>query len=297
MKGQSRDLWGLLLLLLAVLAALGLYSGAMGPAGQYLRDGAADGFGLARWVLPVALAVLGGYLVLGREGAQPGRVALGVALALASLDGLLQLSAGRDTVHQALRAFGKAGGIIGAGVGIPLRAGLSSWGAGLVCGAALLAALLIITATPVRTIAAGVRRVAFALARAGRWVLRAVGRRLGSPVPPRPEPAPSDRGPDRSGLVAGVFEHDVAGYGGDYGSAARPGGAGWREPGGARLAAYDRAAEEERDGRRPPVPQEEGPASPACPTPPAGDADEGGRVAKPHQLSIDLVISKPPPPA
>ena len=62
-EDQSDDLWGLAFLLVAVLAGLGIYAEVIGPAGHVLRTGTADVLGLARYGLPPAFAVLGGYLI------------------------------------------------------------------------------------------------------------------------------------------------------------------------------------------------------------------------------------------
>ena len=179
-------------MLVAVLAALGIYSHLIGPAGRDVRTGTADVLGDGRWALPLALAGLGGYLVSGRERRQPGRVAFGLVLALLALSGLLHILLGKDTVHQPVAAMGRAGGLLGVAAGIPLRAGLGSWGAGLVFGALLSAAGLIATATPVRAVAVGLRAGAGLSGRACRWVFRLVRRALATKQVPQavtPDPA------------------------------------------------------------------------------------------------------------
>jgi S-DNA-T family DNA segregation ATPase FtsK/SpoIIIE len=168
-EDQSDDLWGLAFLLLAVLAGLGIYAGVIGPAGHALRTGTADLFGLARYGLPPGFAVLGGYLILRHARSEPGRVAVGLALALMAAAGLLCVLTGKDTLRQPLAAMGRAGGLVGAAEGVPLQAGLASWGAGLVFGAAAFVACLIITATPVRAVAARLRSICTAAGHAARW--------------------------------------------------------------------------------------------------------------------------------
>jgi S-DNA-T family DNA segregation ATPase FtsK/SpoIIIE len=168
-EDQSDDLWGLAFLLLAVLAGLGIYAGVIGPAGHALRTGTADLFGLARYGLPPGFAVLGGYLILRHARSEPGRVAVGLALALMAAAGLLCVLTGKDTLRQPLAAMGRAGGLLGAAEGVPLQAGLASWGAGLVFGAAGFVACLIITATPVRAVAARLRSLSTAAAHGARW--------------------------------------------------------------------------------------------------------------------------------
>ncbi len=168
-EDQSDDLWGLAFLLLAVLAGLGIYAGVIGPAGHALRTGSADLVGLARYGLPPGFALLGGYLILRHARSEPGRVAVGLGLALMAATGLLCVLTGKDTLRQPLAAMGKAGGALGAVEAVPLQAGLASWGAGLVFAAAAFIACLIVTATPVRAVAARVRSICTAAAHAARW--------------------------------------------------------------------------------------------------------------------------------
>jgi S-DNA-T family DNA segregation ATPase FtsK/SpoIIIE len=168
-EDQSDDLWGLAFLLLAVLAGLGIYAGVIGPAGHALRTGSADLFGLARYGLPPGFALLGGNLILRHARSEPGRVAVGLGLALMAASGLLCVLTGKDTLHQPVAAMGRAGGLLGTAEGVPLRAGLASWGAGLVFAAAAFVACLIITATPVRAVAARVRSLCTAAGHGARW--------------------------------------------------------------------------------------------------------------------------------
>ena len=147
-EDQSDDIWGLVYVLVAALAGLGIYAHLAGPAGRALQEGVGDLFGLARYVVPPAVAALGVYLMARRPRPQPGRVAAGLGLGLLALAGLLGVAGGRPTVHQPLAALRGAGGLFGVATAVPLRAGLGAWGAGLVLGAVLLASLLVATATP-----------------------------------------------------------------------------------------------------------------------------------------------------
>jgi len=166
---QSDDIWGLAFLVLAVLAGLGIYGHVIGPAGKVLHAGVADMVGLAGLGVPVALAGLGLYLLWDHDKSQPGRVAVGLALALAALAGIVDVVAGKDTLRQSVGSMAKAGGLVGAAEGSPLRAALAGWGAGLVLGAMLFVGCLIVTATSVRTVAAGARRGLRGLATAMAW--------------------------------------------------------------------------------------------------------------------------------
>jgi len=313
-EGQSDDLWGLAFLLLGLLAALGTYSQLIGPAGRELRSGAADLLGYGRWALPVAVAGLGGYLVRGRPGSEPGRVALGLAMALASLAGLLQVLVGRGTVHQPLGTMAKAGGLVGVGVGIPLRAGLGGWGAGLVCGAALFVAGLIVTATPVRAVAGSLRAL-------GRAASRAASRAWAAGRPA----ARADQGPGPARWSPGANSPSVA-HGGEEGGGGRAAVAGrpalvlGLAGAGPGTVAFDRAAggpEAATGGRSsgvaraegaeagdvepegmeaaPPAGAVHGPAGQPGPGWPVRGTGGVGEAAKPEQLAIDLRLGEPPP--
>ena len=156
-EGQSDEIWGLAFVLVAGLTALGIYAELAGPLGRAVRDGAADLFGLARYVVPAAFVVLGGYLLSRRERPQPARVGVGLVLAVLALSGLIADAEGRPTVHQSLKAMGRAGGVVGTLVEIPFHAGVGAWGAGFVLAMVLLMALLVTTATPVRTVGLALR--------------------------------------------------------------------------------------------------------------------------------------------
>ena len=61
---QADDVWGLLLLLLAALLALGIYSGGLaGPAGRAVEQVAADGVGWGRILVPLLVGSIGWVLI------------------------------------------------------------------------------------------------------------------------------------------------------------------------------------------------------------------------------------------
>ncbi len=191
-EDQSDEIWGLVYVLVAALAGLGIYAHLAGPAGRVLKEGVGDLFGLGRYVVPPGLAALGAYLMSRRPQLRPGRVAAGLGLGLLALSGLLGIVGARPTVDQPLAALRGAGGLAGVALAVPLRAGLGAWGAGLVLGAAMLVAVLVATATPpARALAA----LGVALrwgARAAVWSLRTgagnLRRRQKAGPPPEREP-------------------------------------------------------------------------------------------------------------
>ena len=99
-------------------------------------------------------------------------MACGGAALLVAAAGLMDELEGPRHWHGEIAPLRAAGGLAGAGAGIPLRAGLGVWGAGFVLLVLLVLALLIVTATPVRE--------------AAHWVSEADGRRGSRPGRHRP---------------------------------------------------------------------------------------------------------------
>jgi S-DNA-T family DNA segregation ATPase FtsK/SpoIIIE len=186
----------MVLLVLAILAGLGIYSDLAGPAGRGLETLSADVLGWGRILVPPSLLLIGVMLIRARHrqdrrparepgegGSQSARLALGCALSVVSVCGLLEIAgrAPRTTGHHraiTLHALSRAGGLVGAGVGLPLRSALAGWGAGLVLVALLVVAVLLITATPVRTAGAVVGRATLWV---GRWLNRLLGHLIDVP--------------------------------------------------------------------------------------------------------------------
>jgi S-DNA-T family DNA segregation ATPase FtsK/SpoIIIE len=290
---QSDDVWGLAFLLLGALSALGIYAHVIGPAGRALRTGAADVLGLARYGLPACFAILGVYLLWRHQRSQPGRVAVGLGIAMVAVAGMLEVVEGKSTLHQPVHTMAKAGGMVGAVVGVPLRAGLAGWGAGLVLGVVFFLACLIITATPVRAVAQGGRAVCGAGLRAGAHLFSGLSalarrrRRLGSATR-----HPSVRGP---GIAAGPAARrrtggEGAGVAG-AGTGPTPSGPG-PSPGLEPRAGFNWA------GLAANVAGEDGPEAGAPSVPAPSSAGAGGaRPARAEQLAIDLGLPKPPKPA
>jgi S-DNA-T family DNA segregation ATPase FtsK/SpoIIIE len=164
---QSDDVWGLLLVVAGLLAALGIYADLTGPAGQAVRDTTAAALGWGRLVVPVALAGTGAALVQGRARHEPGRVAIGFGFLLVASTGLLDLA--RDTAPE------HAGGWLGRVVGQPLAAVLATGGAAVVLGTMLLVAVLILTRTGVREASGHLGDGARGAARAARRAALALG--------------------------------------------------------------------------------------------------------------------------
>ncbi|MEY2476328.1 MAG: segregation ATPase FtsK/SpoIIIE, family [Actinomycetota bacterium] len=164
---QSDDVWGLLLVVAGLLAALGIYADLTGPAGRAVRDATASALGWGRLLVPPALAGTGAALVQGRARHEPGRVAIGFGFLVVATTGLLDLARGKPVDD--------AGGWFGAVTGGPLRAVLATGGAAVVLSTLLIVAVLILTRTGVREASGHLADGARGAARAARRAALALG--------------------------------------------------------------------------------------------------------------------------
>ena len=144
---RRRDIGGLALIVLGVLAGLGTYADAAGPVGEFLEAVALGLFGLVGYATPVVLTWFGLLVVIGRPGPEVGRIAVGSVVLLLGILGGLHLLAGTPDPAAGMRALWRAGGLLGWGVATPLALALSAWGAGAVLLAIVLLGVLIITRT------------------------------------------------------------------------------------------------------------------------------------------------------
>ena len=157
--GQGHDVWGVALIALGLLTALGVYGNLAGPLGRGLAEVAGALIGGLRVFLPPVL-VLGGALLLrgprddqGTPRFSAGRLGVGVALIFVAIAGLLHLTNGRPEFGMPLDDFIAAGGYIGALVGTPLEKALAVWGATLVFVALIVVGLVVATGVSVRVAA------------------------------------------------------------------------------------------------------------------------------------------------
>jgi S-DNA-T family DNA segregation ATPase FtsK/SpoIIIE len=150
--GHGHDVWGLVLIVLAVLSGLGVYGFAGGPVGSGLAAGIAGLVGRLDVLVPPALVAGGVLLIRGprriapvdlteatEEDEQPGSElrhpallrAMGAGLALLVVTGVLDvfLGEGATIAEDGVDAFADAGGLLGAAVGGALARFLGRWGA------------------------------------------------------------------------------------------------------------------------------------------------------------------------
>jgi DNA segregation ATPase FtsK/SpoIIIE, S-DNA-T family len=151
-----RDIWGIVLLVLAALAALGLYADAAGRVGLFLVVVFRTLFGVFGLAAPVGLAA-GGLLLLRETKPSNGRVVVGVLLCIAAVAGLWHLGSGAPELGPPSEVLFRSGGWLGAAMALPLRSVAATGGAVVVLVALLALGAMIATATPPRVV---VRHVA-----------------------------------------------------------------------------------------------------------------------------------------
>ncbi|HEY2949046.1 MAG TPA: DNA translocase FtsK 4TM domain-containing protein, partial [Micromonosporaceae bacterium] len=146
---HRRDGGGLLVLGLAVVLGVAVYTSNAGPLGQWLADSVRLFFGAIAVALPLLLLV--GAVRLMREPAEAahrGRSIVGWSALIIAAAGMLHL--GQQPVDQAQRGY--AGGLIGLGVGGLLERAVTQWVAYPLLVLLLLFGLLVVTATPISRI-------------------------------------------------------------------------------------------------------------------------------------------------
>ncbi len=152
--GHGHDVWGVVLIALGIVAALGVYADLAGPVGEGLADGIGAGVGRLALLVPIVLIVLGGIMVRGprTEDGTPTAIkpVIGVVLVLVAGVGLLHLAGGRPAFDAGADALSDAGGYVGVVVAGPLSDLLGVWGTAFVLGAVLVIGLVLITGTTVR---------------------------------------------------------------------------------------------------------------------------------------------------
>jgi DNA segregation ATPase FtsK/SpoIIIE, S-DNA-T family len=166
LTGHGAAVWATVLLALAVVGALGVYTELAGPAGHGVKLAAGDLAGWARLVLPVVLGLVGWALVRADTRGQVPRLVIGSVIATVGLAGLLQDLNGPAHWPKKLATLRSAGGFIGFGVGQPLHAAAGAWGAALLLSLVVVIGALVLTATPLREVVQAIETAAGGIGRA-----------------------------------------------------------------------------------------------------------------------------------
>jgi S-DNA-T family DNA segregation ATPase FtsK/SpoIIIE len=168
---REHEFVGIVLIAVGVVLALAMYLDLAGPLGRGVETFVGWFFGLARFVLPLALIASGIALVKQGQSSSVRRLLIGWGLISLAVLGLLHVFRPPSPLTD-LDEVGEAGGWIGVAAGAPLRALVASAGASVVLFAVLLGGLLLVTSTSLRTMATqtgrGVGTVARPLGRAAK---------------------------------------------------------------------------------------------------------------------------------
>jgi S-DNA-T family DNA segregation ATPase FtsK/SpoIIIE len=152
---QTDDVWGLALIVLAILVVLAFLDRA-GPVGEGIETGSLFLFGVWRFAVPVALVGVGLALIVGkpREGAR--RLVAGSLATFVGSLALFHLLTGAVALMPNVELVKQRGGAVGALLAFPLRRVLGHWGAFVVLASVVAMGVLVATHTSVRELFLGV---------------------------------------------------------------------------------------------------------------------------------------------
>ncbi len=153
-----RDGWGLALILAAIVVATVSWFSADGPVAGAVALLTQGLFGLAHWILPVALLWLAWRLMRHPDQmSHTGRLAIGWGAILVSFLGLRSVAAGAPSPTRGLDAMAESGGVLGWLVTAPFVTSIGTVLAVILMLALFFVGVLILTATPFSQIPARLR--------------------------------------------------------------------------------------------------------------------------------------------
>jgi len=149
---QTDDVWGLILIVVAVLLGLAFF-GQAGPVGRWTISALFLMFGVWSYLVPAAVAGIGVALIIGKPRDDYGRLAIGVFLTFVGTLAMFHLMTGAISLAASLEMVKDRGGAVGSLVAFPLRRMLGFWGALVILVAITGMGILILTRTTVRELA------------------------------------------------------------------------------------------------------------------------------------------------
>ena len=154
---HARDASGILLVVVALLAALGVWFQGAGPVGDLFTWMLRGSLGVVAVAFPL-VGVYWGTLLL-RDAAREDRVRMFIGSSVLGLGllGIVSLLGGKPGPRDGYDAVSVAGGVLGAAVAHPLTIVISAVGAFIVCLGMGAVGLLIFTGTPIAVASASLR--------------------------------------------------------------------------------------------------------------------------------------------
>jgi S-DNA-T family DNA segregation ATPase FtsK/SpoIIIE len=193
---QADDVWGLVLVVAAVLVVLA-FLGQAGPVGRFLDSGLRLLFGVWAFFLPVLLAGVGAVLALGRRPDAAARTAVGAVVVYVGSLAIFHLLTGAVSLSASIDLVVERGGAVGSLLAFPLRRMLGTAGAFVVLAAIVAMGVLVVSRTTVRELFVAAGEL-FRGMRVFARSMRTAGSARRVPVParrvqvaarPRPEPS------------------------------------------------------------------------------------------------------------
>lgn len=186
---QTDDVWGLILVVIAVLVTLAFLDRA-GPVGEGLHSGSTFLFGVWRFALPLALAGIGVALIIGKPRNGARHLVVGGITTFVGTLALFHLLTGAISLRPNIELVQERGGAVGALLAFPLRRILGSWGAFVVLASAIGMGVLIMTQTTVRELFHGIADVFRSVKKMATATYVGIEKRVPTPVvaavsPPR----------------------------------------------------------------------------------------------------------------
>jgi S-DNA-T family DNA segregation ATPase FtsK/SpoIIIE len=152
---QTDDVWGLILVVMAIIVVLSFFDKA-GPVGSGIANGSKFLFGVWRFALPVALGGVGIALIVGKPREGAGKLVLGGLATFISSLSLFHLLTGAVALVPNIELVKVRGGAVGALIAFPMQRVLGHWGAFVILTAALGMGVLVMTRTSVRELFLGI---------------------------------------------------------------------------------------------------------------------------------------------
>lgn len=171
---QTDDVWGLLLIVLAVLVILS-FAALAGPVGHGIESGSRFLFGVWRFVLPVALAGIGLAMIVGKPNDGAKRLTLGGLTVFIGTLALFHLLTGAVALQPNVELVQERGGAVGALIAFPMRRILGQWGSFVVLASAIGIGVLVMTRTTVRELFLGLASMARSVRKWARSTLLEAG--------------------------------------------------------------------------------------------------------------------------
>ena len=208
-RRQPDEVWGWLLLLVGVLAALGVHFDLLGLAGRELRRVGAAGLGWGEDVVPAALVLGAVSLILGRARRGVAGIAVAVAVLAVASSTLADLAGGHPSWHRPVAVLGGAGGLLGGLTGGGLRSLLGAAGASILLAACAAGAGCALAGVAMRAALAGLGRGMLACGRTAAGLLER--RPAAEPAVATVRPLfAADPQPSPGAVMLGAFDDDLA---------------------------------------------------------------------------------------